>query len=46
LAPSQLIKAFHALGEDGLVDQGQFITLMQEKGQCYFKAFGTKIHSF
>ena len=33
LAPSQLAKAFNVLGEDGLIDQGKFITLMQEKGQ-------------
>ena len=32
LAPSQLAKAFNALGEDGLVDQAKFVTLMQEKG--------------
>lgn len=33
LAPSQLAKTFNVLGEDGLIDQGKFITLMQEKGQ-------------
>lgn len=33
LAPSQLTKAFNILGEDGLIDQGKFVTLMQEKGQ-------------
>ena len=32
LAPSQLAKAFNVLGEDGLLDQAKFVTLMQEKG--------------
>lgn len=33
LAPSQLSKAFNVLGEDGVIDQEKFVTLMQEKGQ-------------
>lgn len=32
LAPSQLSKAFNVLGEDGVIDQAKFVTLMQEKG--------------
>ena len=32
LAPSQISKAFNVLGEDGLIDQAKFVTLMQEKG--------------
>jgi len=34
LAPSQISKAFNLLGDDGLIDQAKFVTLMQEKGYC------------